>query len=403
MSYAVPLPAIRRSTIPLMVVACGVLVGNIYFCQPLLGQIAISFGIPEHASSLVAVATQVGYALGILLLVPLADVAEPRRLLRWLMALTALGLGAAALAPNVGVLIGASVCFAFMTVVPSMLVPIAASLVPPERRGQVVGTMVTGVVLGVLLSRAVSGLVAGYSGSWRAPYALAAVLTLILLLLVPRVMPDRSETMQKMSYGKLLASLPPLLKHRPLLLSMAMSFLLFGAFAALWSTLAFHVAGPAFGLGPAATGLFGLWGAPGALLAPMVGRLSDRWGSSWVNALAFCAALASFALAGTLGSTSLVAIVVAVNLLDFGMQTGQIANQTRIFAIGHEIRGRLNTIYTVSSFSGAGFGALAGSLAWTFSGWTCVCLLGGCLVAVAALVLAAVTLLGRQRIVVGAS
>jgi len=402
MSNPVPLPVLRRGTIPVMVVACGVMVGNIYFCQPLLDQIAVSFGVPEHISSLVAVATQVGYALGILLLVPLADIAEPRKLLRWLMVLTAIGLVGASLAPNIWILIGASVCFAFLTVVPHILIPISASLVPPERRGQVVGTMVTGVVLGILLSRAVSGLVAGYSGSWRAPYALAAVLALVLLLFVPRVMPDRSETMQKMSYGKLLASLPPLLKHRPLLLSMAMNFLMFGAFFALWSTLAYHVAGPAFGLGPAATGLLGLWGAPGALLAPVFGRLSDRWGPSWVNAFAFCAGLASFVLLGTLGNTSLVAIVVAVNVLDFGMQAGQIANQTRIFAIGPEIRGRLNTIYMVSSFTGAALGAFVGGLAWTFAGWTGVCVFSGCLVAVAAGLLAVVTLFGRQRAVVEA-
>ncbi|QXZ80101.1 MFS transporter [Rhizobium sp. L51/94] len=377
----------HRGTIPLMAAACGVMVGNIYLCQPLLGQIAVSFGVPEHVSSLVAVATQVGYAFGILLLVPLADIAEPRRLLRWLMALTAIGLLGAALAPGIGVLIGASACLALVTVVPQVLIPLATSLVPAEKRGRVVGTMTTGLVMGILLSRTVSGLVAGYTDSWRASYGLAAVLTLILFFFVPAFMPQRPQMMQKMSYGKLLASLVPLLKHRPLLLSMGMNFLAFGAFSAFWATLAFHLASPAFGLGAAAAGLFGLWGAPGALMAPIGGRLADRWGSSRVNALAFCALLASFAIAATLGTTHLLALVVAVNLLDFGLQSGQIANQTRIFAIGHEIRGRLNTMYMVSTFSGGALGAFAGGMAWTLAGWIGVCIVCVCLICLAATLL----------------
>lgn len=391
------LPTIRRGTIPVMATAAGVMVGNIYICQPLLGEIAVSFGVPEHVSSLVAVATQVGYALGILLLVPLADIAEPKKLLRWLMALTAIALIGAAMAPNIGILVAASLCLALLTVVPQILIPLATALVPADKRGHVVGTMMTGLVLGILLSRTVSGLVAGYTGSWRASFGLAAVLTLILLLCVPAFMPKRSQTMQKMSYGKLLASLPPLLRHRPLLLSMAMNFLAFGAFSAFWATLAFHLASPAFGLGAAAAGLFGLWGAPGALLAPMAGRLSDRWGSARVNAFAFCAVVASFVVAGTLGRTHLLAIVVAVNLLDFGLQSGQIANQTRIFAIGHEIRGRLNTIYMVSTFSGGALGAFAGGLAWTFFGWVGVCTVSGCLVGLAATLLAIATLIGQRQ------
>ncbi|WFS00241.1 MFS transporter [Rhizobium tumorigenes] len=257
--------------------------------------------------------------------------------------------------------------------------------------------MTTGLVMGILLSRTVSGLVAGYTDSWRASYGLAAVLTLILFFFVPAFMPQRPQTTQKMSYGKLLASLVPLLKHRPLLLSMGMNFLAFGAFSAFWATLAFHLASPAFGLGAAAAGLFGLWGAPGALMAPIGGRLADRWGSSRVNALAFCALLASFAIAATLGTTHLLALVVAVNLLDFGLQSGQIANQTRIFAIGHEIRGRLNTMYMVSTFSGGALGAFAGGMAWTLAGWIGVCLVCICLICLAATLLAVSLFFGGRR------
>jgi predicted MFS family arabinose efflux permease len=388
---------IRRGTIPVMALACGVMVGNIYLCQPLLGAIAESFGVPERIASLVAVATQVGYALGILLLVPLADIAEPRKLVRWMFTLTAIALVVAAAAPNIGILVAASLSLALLTVVPQVLIPLATSLAPPEKRGRVVGSLMMGLILGILLSRTVSGIVAQYSGTWRAPFALSAVLTVCLLFFVPHFMPKRPESRQAMSYGRLLASLPPLLRHRPLLLSMGMNFLAFGSFSAFWATLAFHLASPPFGLGPAAAGLFGVWGAPGALLAPMAGRLADRWGSSRVNAFAFVAVLAGFVIAGTLGSTHIFAIVIGVNLLDFGLQSGQVANQTRIFAIGHEIRGRLNTIYMVSTFSGGALGALAGGYAWTYAGWTGVCVFSGILVCLAAALLGLSFLFARPR------
>ncbi len=379
-----------------MAVACGVMAGNIYICQPLLGQMAIDLGVPQRMAAWVAVAAQVGYALGILLLVPLADVADPKRLLRILFALTSLCLIVAACAPELHLLIAASLCLSLTTVVPQMLIPLATSLATPTSRGRVVGSLMTGLVMGILLSRTVSGIVAQYTDTWRAPYALAALCTATLFLFVPNFLPERPLA-RKISYLSLLVSLLPLLRHRPLLLSLGMNFLIFGAFSAFWATLAFHLGSPAFGLGPAAAGLFGLWGAPGTLLAPIAGRLSDRWGSSVINAAAFVSLLSSFLIAGTLGSLSLIAIVVAVNLLDFGVQSGQIANQTRIFAIGAEIRSRLNTIYMTATFSGGAMGALAGSYIWSVAGWSGVCILCCVLVALAAILLGVSALPGRVQ------
>jgi predicted MFS family arabinose efflux permease len=386
------LPGVRPGSISVLATACGVMVGNIYICQPLLAQMAQQFGIAEKAASLVAVATQVGYAFGILLIVPLADMAKPALLVRSLMALTALGLIAAALSPNVPVLLITSVCFATVTVIPQILMPLAPTLVAPEHRGRSVGALATGLVLGILLSRTIAGAVAGFSGTWRAPYALAALLTMILFFVVPRFLPEARKDQTAQRYRDLLASLPSLLRHRPLLLSMGMNFCIFGAFSAFWATLAFHLETPPFALGPTAVGLFGLWGAPGALIAPVAGRLSDRWGSAPVNAAGLCATAISFAVAGTWGATSIIGMVAAVNFLDFGLQSGQVANQTRIFGIGDAIRGRLNTIYMAASFSGGAIGALAGGLAWTSGGWPGVCLLGGAMTLTAAIMLAANTL-----------
>ncbi len=389
MQRSLTLPGVRAGSIPVLAVACGVMVGNIYLCQPLLAQMAQQFGIAEKAASLVAVATQIGYAFGILLIVPLADMAKPALLVRSLMALAAIGLAAAALSPNVPVLLVASVCFATVTVIPQILIPLAPTLVAPENRGRSVGALHTGLILGILLSRTISGAVAGYSGTWRASYALAAVLTTILFFIVPRFVPEAPKEKAPARYRDLLASLPSLLRHRSLLVSMGMNFCVFGAFSAFWATLAFHLETPAFALGPAAVGLFGLWGAPGALIAPVAGRFSDRWGTVPVNVAGLCATAMSFAVAGTWGAASIIGLVVAVNLLDFGLQSGQVANQTRIFGIDHTIRGRLNTVYMVATFSGGAIGALAGGLAWTLDGWSGVCLLGGGLAIAAAIMLTA--------------
>jgi MFS family permease len=170
---------------------------------------------------------------------------------------------------------------------------------------------------------------------------------------------------------------------------MALGFLVFAAFSAFWATLAFHLASPQFGLGPAAAGLFGLYGAPGAILAPVAGRLSDRLGSRRVNFLSLLAVAAAFAIGGWVGALSLAALVVTVNLLDFGLQSGQIANQTRIFALGDDIRARVNTLYMVATFGGGAAGSLAGTFAWASGGWPGVCGLALALVMAAAGVLLA--------------
>jgi predicted MFS family arabinose efflux permease len=380
-----------------MATACGVMVSNIYICQPLLGSIARDFGVPESMSALVAVATQVGYALGILLLVPLADVANPKTLLRWLMGLTAFALIGAAFSPTIHILILASISLAVTTVAPQILIPLATSLVPAERRGRVVGSMMQGLTLGILLSRTVSGIVAELTGSFRASFAVAAILTLVLFMVLPSFLREKPQSGAKLGYLQLLASLPGLLRHRLLVLSMAMNFFAFAAFSGLWSTLAFHLEAPPFGLGAAAAGLFGLWGAPGTLLSPLMGRLVDRYGSSTVNSIGFVFIFIAFIVAGTWGALSVIGLVVAVNMLDFGIQSGQIANQTRIFAIGPEIRARLNTLYMFSSFSGGAIGAYCASRAWTAWGWTGVCTMGAVFIAAAATILVICTVVGSVK------
>ena len=380
-------PDIGRGTVFVYALTCGVMVGNLYLCQPLLHEIARSLRITEPVAGFVTVAAQIGYALGILLLVPLADIAEPTRLLRWLIVLTTAGLVLAGMAPGITVLIAASLVFAAATVVPQILVPLATALVAPDRRGRVIASLQTGFILGILLSRTVSGAVASAAGTWRAPFFLAAIGTGSLFFVLPRYLP-RGARGRARSYRSLIGSLLPLLRHKPLRTSMALGFCVFGAFSVFWSTLAFHLASPTFGLGAAAAGLFGLWGAPGAILAPVAGRFADRVGSAWVNLGSLVCAGLAFLVAGTLGTASVLALVVAVNLLDFGLQSGQIANQTRIFKLDAAVRARVNTVYMVGVFGGGAFGSLAGTTAWHLAGWHGACALAIVLVALAGVVLA---------------
>ncbi|RQR33287.1 MFS transporter [Burkholderia sp. Bp9142] len=381
-------PRMGRRALATLAAASGVAVGNVYLCQPLLDEIARNMKVPAQVSGLVAVGAQVGYALGILFVLPLADTIPARRLVRILSIATALFLLAAALSPTMPLLIAASTLLAATTVVPQILIPVVSGFSAPEHRGRIIGTLQTGLILGILLSRTVSGSIAQVSGSWRVPYLLAAVLTGSLAVIVPRLIPARADTARHTGYLNLLRSLPPLLRNRPLRLLMALGFLVFAAFSALWASLAFHLASPEFRLGSAAAGLFGLYGAPGALLAPMAGRLSDRLGVFRINLVSLAAVGSAFVFAGLPGAFSLTALVVTVNLLDFGLQSGQIANQTRIFALGGNIRARVNTLYMVSTFGGGAVGSFAGSAAWSIAGWHGVCALALLLVGAAGVVLA---------------
>ncbi len=376
-----------------MALACGVTVANIYMCQPLLAEFARDFGVPESRAGLVAVGTQVGYALGILFLTPLVDIAQPARLLRWLIALTSASLALAAFAPNISTLAVASLVLSVTTIVPQVLISLAPSMAAPERRGQMVGAMMTGLVSGILLSRTAAGLIAEAAGSWRASYIAAACLTGALFFLLPRFLPERPPRQDRIGYGALLSSLPDLLAHPRLRVSMGINFFTFAAFSGVWASLAFHLQGEPFSLGPAAIGLFGLWGAPGALLAPMVGRLADRWGAGRVNLLGVGALAAALALAASVGATHVLAVVVALNFLDFGQQSGQVANQTRIFGIDPLMRGRLNTLYMTASFTGGALGSFSAAYAWGLAGWAGVCGVAGVFVAGAAVVL----VLGRRQ------
>lgn len=369
--------SVDRKKLFLLAVACGITVANVYLSQPLLNEIALYFGAaPDHAS-LVASLAQIGYACGILFLVPCADSLSPRKLCSTLLIITAVMLGVCSFASGLNTLIIASFILTIFTVIPQIIIPFAVSVTPQKQTGKVIASLQTGVILGILLARTVSGLLADWLGTWRAPFIFASVLNfsvlIILLLCLPKFR-KKSDPLTLKRYFELLKPMPGLIiKYPPLLLSCLMGFLLFGAFSAFWATLAYYLASPAFGMSPAQIGLFGVWGVLGALMAPKMGKISDRYGPTIVNLASIFALVSGFLLFRFPLSHPLLCLVIGVNLLDFGLQSGQIANQARIFSLPAEFRARLNTVYMVFNFAGGALGAIVGAYCWSVSGWNAVC------------------------------
>ncbi|MFE7601501.1 MFS transporter [Streptomyces sp. NPDC057494] len=375
----------RPLHVPLLAVAGAVTVANIYFPQPLLAAVARGLDVSERTAGLIASAAQIGYALGILLLVPLADSARLRRLTSVLLALTSTALLVAAAAPDVLTLTLATLALSTTTVLPQILTPVAAVLAGPGRRGRVVGLVGLGLTLGSTLSRTVSGAVTDATGNWRVAYGVAAVATAALLLVLPRRLPERLGQ-PGTSYAGLLAGLPRLLAvHRELRISALVGACVFAAFSVFWSVLAFHLAAPPLGYGPGAAGLFGLLTLPAALLSAAAGPLADRYGASAVNAGSLVCAGLGLALAG-LAPSSPAALVGGANLLVVGVSSCQVASQARIFGIGRAVAARVNTVFMLATFAGGALGSLAGSWLYAAHGWPAALLAAGACVAVAGLV-----------------
>jgi predicted MFS family arabinose efflux permease len=386
-------PGIPSITVPILALACAITVSNVYFCQPLLHEIGQSMGVPDRAAALVATAAQIGYACGIALVVPLADAANLRRLAAILVSFTALACFAGAVAPSVGLLALATGALATTTVMPQIVMPIASSLAAPGRSGAVVAIVSTGLSLGAVMSRTLSGAVAGLAGNWRASYVVAGLFTGALLWVLPRFMPQRPAPAPgggHLGYGALLRSLPRLfLQHPEVRLAAFLGCMMFASFTSFWATLVFHLAHAPFGLGAVQAGLFGLWGAPGTLGAALAGRLTDRRGPTIVNAFAIASSLCGYALLAAFGPTSFAALVVGCNLLCLGSSSAQIANQSRIFALGPDTRARVNTLYMFSSFAGGALGTQVGVALYTSHGWRGMCAGAFGFIAMAALGLAA--------------
>jgi len=380
--------SVSSSLIRTMAVASAVAVANIYYNQPMLADMARTFGVSAHEIGLVATATQVGYAAGMPLFVPLGDLVERRSLVTVLFLLVAGSLLLAAASPNVTVLIAAHFCIGLTTVIAQILIPLASDLSPGSQGGKTVGTMQSGILLGILLARTLSGFVSHYLG-WRAMYVLAAGMALVFAGILRSALPLIPRR-GALNYRDLMSSLWRLLAELPKLRQvMTVAGLFFAAFSAFWTTLVFLLERPPYHFGSQAAGLFGLVGAVGAGVAPLAGRMSDRRSPRFVVEIAIILVLAAFGMFWIFG-LHLWGLVIGVIVLDAGVQAAQVANQTRVFTLKPEARSRVNSLYMVGYFTGGSLGSLVASSVWSRWQWTGVCATG-----VGFMLMAALALLSR--------
>lgn len=370
-----PIPDPDGPSAPLvLLLACGagLAVASIYYSQPMLGILAGDIGASNQAVGLVPTLTQLGYALGILLLAPLGDRFDRRRIILLKAAVLAGALLLAALSPSIGPLLVASTVIGLAATLAQDIVPAAATLAPAAHRGRIVGTVMTGLLMGILLSRVAAGFVAEHLG-WRAVFAAAALsiagLAVAVWLRLPRF---RATT--TLAYAALLGSLGGLWREHGRLRRAALAQgLLAVGFSAFWSTLAVMLHGEPFHLGSAASGAFGLAGAAGALAAPVAGRIADRRGPERVTRLGAGLAALSFAAMGLMPwlsvQASLWLLVLGAVGFDLGVQATLIAHQTIVYSLAPEARSRLNSVLFVGMFIGMSSGAALGSLLLAQWGW----------------------------------
>ncbi|MFE9510086.1 MFS transporter [Streptomyces sp. NPDC006643] len=374
-----------RRTLLILAVTCGTAVGNIYFPQAVGPLIAAGLDTSPESASLVVTATQIGYTAGVFLLVPLGDRLPHRPFLVTLLTLTGVGLALAGCAPALPPLVAAGALVGVASVAAQIIAPLAAGLVGPERRGAVMGTLLSGSIGGMLLARTFSGSLGEWLG-WRAPYLVAAVLALLLAVVLRHTLPATTPPSRE-PYPALLAASVRLLRTEPeLRRSCLYQATVFAGFSAVWTCVALLLTGPVYGMGAQAVGALALIGAATMVCTPLAGRLVDRRGPDPVNLVCLLGVLVSAALLvpGELGGApGLAALVVGTLLLDVAMQSGMVANQARVLALRPEARSRLNTAYMSCSYLGGSAGSWLGVWIYGRSGWRGVCALVALLAAVA--------------------
>ena len=374
MTYQSSTPSLTSATLWLMTITTGLVVANIYYSQPLLTDIANAFHISNSKAGQVAMFTQIGYASGLLFIVPLGDMFKRKKLMLIDFILIIISLLGVALSPNIQVLFIASYLLGLSSVIPQLLIPMAAHLALPNERGRKIGFIMSGLLIGILLSRTLSGFVGAHLG-WQAIYYFAAGIMFILWILIWWLLPEVNPTYSG-KYIDLMKSLGHYFSTEPKLrVAVYRGFLCFAAFSAFWSTLIFLLKLPQFNKGSDVAGAFGLIGAAGALAAGLMGRLSDKINAYKLALVTLTILFISFIIFYFSGS-SMIGLIVAVILMDMGVQATHISNQTIIFALHPEARNRINTIYMVSYFIGGATGTFLATQLWGHFGWSGVCWLG---------------------------
>lgn len=371
----------------LFATACGVLVANIYYAQPLIALIAPDLRIGDHAAGVVVMAAQLGYAAALLLLTPLADIVENRRLVLCLTAMTVVALLGAGFAQSAPLFLACSFVVGAGSTGAQVLVPLASHLVPPHARGRVIGNIVAGLLAGIMLARPLASFVASHFG-WRAIFFLSSGMTALMGLMLLRALPSRRPE-PGLRFGPMLLSIGRLFATHPVFRRRtACHTLAFAAFQLFWTAIPLALA-DRLGLTQSGIALFALAGAGGALCAPLAGRLADRGYTRSGIWIAMASIVGAFALAGWAGAAlSVAGLVISAILLDAAVQANLVMSQRVIYGLDPAARGRLNAGFMTSIFIGGAAGSFLGALIYASAGWAWVAATGAALGGVALLLLA---------------
>ena len=378
-------PGLSATMTFVLAAACGLVVANLYYAQPLAGPIAASIGLPPHLTGLIVMLTQIGYGIGLLLIVPLGDLLENRRLILTMIAATTIALLAAGASTSALTLLAASLALGLASTAVQIIVPFAVSLAPDAQRGRVVGNVMSGLMIGIMMARPVASFITSFS-SWHVVFFLSAGVMIVLGVALSTRLPKRMPQ-TRLSYGGLLASMVALYASQPVLRRRAFyQACQFSAFSLFWTVTPLVLAGPSFALTQSGIALFALAGVAGAVASPIAGRLADR--SLGRPATLFGIASVGIAflithIAQEGSTTALVLLTLAAVLLDFGVTMTLVIGQRAIYGLGADLRSRLNGLYMATFFCGGAIGSAVGVWAYAEGGWLLASLIGLALPAIA--------------------
>lgn len=362
----------------LLATACGIIVANLYYAQPLVGVISSSIGLSESSSGFIVTLTQIGYVVGLLFVVPMGDIVENKRLIVISLLLTAVALAITALSKQAFPFLAASFVIGVGSVAAQVLVPFASYLASESSRGRVVGNVMSGLLLGIMLARPVSSLVADFFG-WHAVFALSAAAILILALVLSKVLPTRKPSLDT-SYTALLGSMWHLLRTTPILRRRAAYHAcVFATFSLFWTTVPLLLSSPIFGFSQKEIALFALVGVAGAVAAPVAGRLADRGWTRPATGIALVTVVISVLLPLIIRTGSPIGVavlVVSAILLDAGVSANLVLGQRVLFSLNPEIRSRLNGLFMAIFFFGGAIGSAIGGWIYATGGWSAALWIG---------------------------
>ena len=363
----------------LMASACGLVAANLYYNQPLVGPIAHSLGLSPSVAGFIVTMAQIGYGVGLLLIVPLADLVENRRLILSVLSIAILALAAASVTHDAFLFLVSTLFIGIGSVVVQILVPFASHLAPEEAQGRVVGNVMSGLMFGIMLARPVASFITDATDSWRMVFVFSTVVMVVLALVLARALPRRQPA-AVLGYGALLASMGTLVRDHPMLRRRSLYHAcLFAAFSLFWTVTPLLLAGPDYGFTQSGIALFALAGVAGVVAAPIAGRIADRGHIVPASVFAMCAVAAAFLIThlAVPGTTLGIALLVAAAVvLDFGVTMNLVVGQRTIYALSSEGRSRINGIYMATFFTGGAIGSALGAWAYAHGGWTLASAIG---------------------------